>query len=265
MKLLRIVRGDNKEENIKFFEISEKCSVKEFSSVVQYLFGNDSTVHAVQILSNSHGKRVYFDELTSGCTYFLTFDKRSSKALLSWDSSSVDFVPLTNSSRLRVIDESEYYSSKIEDLKLRCKDKATELLVRQENSLMTLKQELNSISSTLGSQSLRVLEFSAKSKAILDQISVLAPQLQENIKEMRKNNEDLSRLFKETLPESSKRKQLIDPKLMNYMKRHNYKDFPMNELTPAELRRFSKFQFKNEHRISYSASQNTPSSKLNKF
>lgn len=264
MKLLRIVRSENGEENIKFLEISEKCSVKEFASVVQYLFGNSSTLSTSQILSTSSGKRVYFDELQSGSTYFLTFDKRNSRNLLSWESSP-DFTPLTNSNRLRVLDESEYYNSKISELKLQCKDKATELLITQEDSLISLKQHLDTLRSSLGSQSLHILNYSAKTKEILDQVSKFTPLLQENIKELRKNNEDLSRLYRETLPDTSKRRPIIDPRLMTYMKKYNYKDLPMNELTPGELRRFSKFQFLSTHKLSQSSSQNTPSSKLNKF
>lgn len=262
MKLLRIVRSEDKGEVIKFIEISDQCTNKEFSLVLQHLFGNSSTIGLKQILNDSSGKPVYFEELQSGITYFLTFDKRSSKSFISWESTQAEFIPSTNSSKLRVLDESQYYSEKIKELKLVCKDKATDLVLRQEDSLVTLKQSLAKIHSTLGSQSLRVLEYSASTKGIVDKIEAMINVIKGNVEELRKNNSEMRQVYSFKMPaELVGRRKMMDPRILNYMKRFNYKDLPMNELTPAELKRFVKFQIITENQIKPVSSQNTPSSK----
>lgn len=260
MKLLRIVRSEQKSEIIKFFEISDLCTNKDFSLVLQHLFGNTSTIGSKQLLNDSSGKPIYFEELQTGMTYFLTFDKPGAKALVSWE--QAEFVPLTNSSKLRVLDESEYYTEKIRELRSVCKDKATDLIVRQEDSLMTLKQSLAKIHSALGSQSLRILEYGSAVKGILDKIEGMAPVLKGNIEEIRKNNGELRDVYSFKMPtELAGRRKMMDARVLNYMKKFNYKDLPMNELTPAELKRFVKFQIITENQIKPVSSQNTPSSK----
>ena len=261
MKLLRIVRSEQKSEIIKFIETSDLCTSKDFSLVLQHLFGNTSTIGSKQLLNDSSGKPVYFEELQSGMTYFLTFDKPSAKALISWE--QAEFVPLANSAKLRVLDESEYYSEKIRELKSVCKDKATDLIARQEDSLMTLKQSLGSIRSALGSQSLRILQNGAAVKGILDKIEGMAVVLKGNIEEIRKNNGELRDVYSFRIPAElvGSRRKMMDARVLNYMKKFNYKDLPMNELTPAELKRFVKFQIITENQIKPVSSQNTPSSK----
>lgn len=264
MKLLRIVRSETSKDIIKFIEISDDCPHRDFKAVVQYLFGNSSTIGCNQILTDSSGKKVLYNQLENGKTYFITFEKKETRALMSWENTQTEFVPALNSSKLRVLDESKYFSSKIKEIKLAVNDKATELALRQEDSLMTIKQSLSKIHSQLGSQSLRILDYTAKTNSLLNQVKFLIPELQLYTQELKATNDSMKNVLSYQPPEdlvNAGKRKFIDPRIMNYMKKFSYKDMPMNELTPGEMKRFMKFQMMAENQISSFSSQNTPSSR----
>ena len=267
MKSLRIVRSEGSKEIIKFIEISKHCTQKEFSSVIQHFFGNNSTIGFSQAFCESSGKKTSFENFENGKTYFVTFEKKDNKSLLTWENAASEFVSLTNSSRLKVLDQSEYLSSRISETKSLVNDKATELIIRQEDSLLTLKQSLSLIHNTLGSQSLKILDYSAKANLIMSKVKYLIPLLQQSMHDLRQTNDDLRTVYAYKPPlelMNREKKRYLDPRIINYMKKFSHKDMPMNELTPGEMRRFMKFQMTMDNQITPMSSQNTPSSKRSK-
>lgn len=263
MKLLRIARSEGSKEIIKFIKISKHCPQKDFTSVIQHIFGNPSTIGCAQILTDTSGKKVPFDLLVSNSTYFVTFEKKDIKSLLNWETPHSEFVSLSNSANIQVLDQSDYMISKINNTKSIVKDKATELLLKQEDSILTLTHSLLKIHNTLGSQSLQIIDYTTKTKAILNQVKYLIPLLQQSIQDTRQNNDELRTVYAYQPPEIVKkdRKKLLDPRVMKFMKEFSYRDIPANELTPGELRRFMKFQMIVDNQITQGSSQNTPSAK----
>jgi hypothetical protein len=262
MKLLRIVRSESSKEIIKYIEISEDGTPKELTMVLQYLFGNSSTVGCAQVLCDSSGKKTQFEGLESGKTYFITFEARDKKSIVSWNSNA-EFFPQINFQNIKVLDQSEYLNSKINEVKLLVKDKASEMLIKQQENLFTLTQSLSKIHNTLGSQSLKVIDYSAKTNAILSSVNFLIPLLQQSIKDLKQTSEELKVAYDYKPPSHfiTKKKILLDPRILNYMKQFSYKDVPLNELTPGEMKRFMKFQMIMDNQITPLSSQNTPSAK----
>ena len=267
MKLIRIVRSEGGKDIIKFMKLSKHCPQKELTSAIQYIFGNPSTIGCSQVLCDTSGKKVTFENLENTGTYFITFEKKEIKSLLNWEAPYSDFVSHTNSTNLQILDESEYLTSKINETKSVVTDKATELILKQEDSFLTLKQSLSKIHNTLGSSSLKVIEYSANTAAILNKARYLIPLLQQSIQELRQTNDELRTVYAYKAPlevTNRGKKTFLDPRIMNYMKQFSYKDMPVNELTPGEMKRFMKFQMIMENQITNSSSQNTPSAKRSK-
>jgi hypothetical protein len=75
------------------------------------------------------------------------------------------------------LDQKEYLNTRINETKNLVKDKATELITRQEDCLITLKQSLTKIHNNLGSQSLKIIDYTAKTNQLSNKTRELVPSL----------------------------------------------------------------------------------------
>ena len=162
------------------------------------------------------------------------------------------------------MDQKEYLNTRINETKNLVKDKATELITRQEDCLITLKQSLTKIHNNLGSQSLKIIDYTAKTNQLSNKTRELVPSLEKAIHDLKQVSDDLRSVYSYKPPFeliNIGKKKLMDPRILNYMKKFSYKDIPVNELTPGEMKRFMKFQIIMDNQIIPVSSQNTPSSK----
>lgn len=267
MKTLRIVRSEQGKDCIRFLQINDICSATEFYSILQSVFGNASTLLYSPVLCDSHGSKVSFKRMNEENTYFLTFDKKDSTSLIETETRD-DIISLS-SSNVKVLLPDEHLLEKIKASKQSTKSKLGDLAVKQEHNMAILNRSLNKVHSTLGSQSLNLLDYGKQIGNLISKIDYLNPHLKSLTSQLKEISQELRSVYeyqsppelKLRVPRNFRNYSYTDPLHQSYVNKPQslvFKDLPVNELNPSEMKRFLKFQTMAIEEVSQTFVQNNP-------
>ena len=264
MKTIKVARKDGDIEVYRFLLLGPRCTPSYFHMSLQHIFGSLSTSGCFLSLIDQAGKKVQFEDLTEGGTYYVLFEGDGGSFEDSGADSELIDSQLQDSGRLKVLLPDAYLSFTIDQVRVHAQELVRQLTSRLDYSRAQLAKPSQQLTTALGSASADFLTYASEVNAVTYRKSLIFPGLSEAITDAKSLIQSLTTAY-------SVRKSVIDRPQLSKISPEKLPSMVITRkmmdeagVNKAELKRFLKFASRSSSEVQSEATSHVTTPKATK-